>query len=106
MFNIYVGNEEDKNLNTSYLKQTNPIKAFLGVDKIENRHIFKQENAFDYIYRHSLKRPSDIMKICKKLSLDNKKIDICKVRTTVNECAGDILNTYIYLNFLLFCHMI
>ena len=95
MFKMYVNNEEDDNLNISDLKQTNPIKAFLGVDKIENKHISKKENAFDYIYRHSLKRPSDIMKICKKLSLDNKHCDITKVRTTVNECAGDILNTYI-----------
>jgi hypothetical protein len=95
MFDMYVNNEEDNNLNLSSLKESNPIKAFLGIDKIENRHISQEENAFDYIYRHSLKRPSDIMRICKKLSLDNKNSDISRVRTIVNECAGDILNMYI-----------
>ena len=105
MFNMYVNNEDDSNLNLSEYKESNPIKAFLGVDTIENLHVRKSrvktktetENAFDYIYRHSLKRPSDIMKICKAIYLDsdNNKIDICKVRRIVNDCAGDILNMYI-----------
>ena len=95
MFDMYVYNEEDENLNFSDLKKVNPVKAFLGIDKIENKFILAEENAFDYIYRHSLKRPSDIMKICKKLSLVIKRADIITVRNIVNECAGDILNMYI-----------
>lgn len=103
MFDMYVNNEDDSKLNLSEFKESNPIKAFLGVDTIENLHIKKSkaetetENAFDYIYRHSLKRPSDIMKICKAISLDqnNNETDIRKVRRIVNECAGEILNMYI-----------
>lgn len=95
MFNIYVNNEDDDNLNSYKLKQTNPMRAFLGIDTIENKHVSRNEDAFDYIYRHSLKRPSDIMKICKSLSFDNKDFDIIKIRDTVNECAGEILTMYI-----------
>lgn len=95
MFDMYVHNENDDNLNSSDLRDSNPVKAFLGIDTINNERLSKDESAFDYIYRHSLKRPSDIMKICKHLSLDNKEIDIIKVRTTVNECSSDILNMYI-----------
>lgn len=58
-------------------------------------HVLKYEDVFDYIYRHSLKRPSDIMKICKQLSFENKELDIIKIRNTVNECAEGILSMYI-----------
>ena len=95
MFDIYVQNEDNNNLNSSEFKATNPIRAFLGIDTIKNVHVSKNEDAFDYIYRHSLKRPSDIMKICKNLSFDNKELDIAKIRSTVNECAGEILSMYI-----------
>lgn len=95
MFDMYVKYEDDNNLNLSDLKKSNPMKAFLGIDVIENRHIAEEENVFDYIYRHSLKRPSDLMKICKQLSFDNKCQDISKVRTIVNESAGEILEMYI-----------
>lgn len=95
MFNQYIENEDDDNLCSYNLKMSNPVKAFLGIDKIDNKYISTQEDAFDYIYRHSLKRPCDIMKICKKLSLENKELEINKIRNTVNNCAGEILNTYI-----------
>lgn len=95
MFNMYVVNEDDNNLNNSTLKRINPVKAFLGIDVIENVHISQDENAFDYIYRHSLKRPSDIMKICKQLSFENKNIELVKLRTIVNESAGEILEMYV-----------
>lgn len=95
MFDIYVQNEDNNNLNSSEFKTSNPIRAFLGIDTIKNVHVSKNEDAFDYIYRHSLKRPSDMMKICKNLSFDNKELDISKIRSTVNECAGEILSMYI-----------
>lgn len=95
MFYQYIESEDEENLNSSNLRKTNPTKAFLGTDIILNRYINQEEDAFDYIYRHSLKRPADIMKICKKLSLDNRAYDIIKIRKTVNNCAGEILNTYI-----------
>lgn len=95
MFDMYVNYEDDDNLHISNLKKTNPMKAFLGIDVIGNVHISEEENAFDYIYRHSLKRPCDLMKICSQLSMENKRQDIFKVRTIVNESAGDILDMYI-----------
>lgn len=95
MFDVYVLNEDNDNLNSFEYKTTNPIRAFLGIETITNVHVSKNENAFDYIYRHSLKRPSDIMKICKNLSFDNKELDIAKIRSTVNECAGEIFSMYI-----------
>lgn len=95
MFDVYILNEDNNNLNSSEYKTSNPVRAFLGVDTIENKHVLKNEDIFDYIYRHSLKRPSDIMKICKHLSFDNKELDIIKIRNTVNECAEEILSMYI-----------
>lgn len=95
MFDMYIKYEDNDNLNSSQYKNTNPTRAFLGIDTIENMHVLKYEDVFDYIYRHSLKRPSDIMKICKQLSFENKELDIIKIRNTVNECAEGILSMYI-----------
>lgn len=95
MFDMYVNNEDNDNLYSSKYKRSNPMMAFLGIDTLLNKHIAQTENAFDYIYRHSLKRPSDIMKICKHLSFDNKELDISRIRNTVNSCAGEILTMYI-----------
>lgn len=95
MFDMYVKYENNENLYSSKLKKSNPMMAFLGVDELRNKHVAQTENAFDYIYRHSLKRPSDIMKICKNLSFDNKDLDIGRIRNTVNSCAGEILTMYI-----------
>lgn len=95
MFKVYVTNEDNDKLNTYQLKESNPVRAFLGTDIIENKYVSKNEDAFDYIYRHSLKRPSDIMKICKDLSYDNKKGEILLIRNIVNGCATGLLNMYI-----------
>lgn len=95
MYDMYIKYEDNDNLNSSQYKNTNPTRAFLGIDTIENKHVLKSEDIFNYIYRHSLKRPSDIMKICKQLSFDNKELDAIKIRNTVNECAEEILSMYI-----------
>lgn len=94
MFDIYVQHEDDNNLVNFGDKDKNPIKAFLGMETLGNRHVAQSENAFDYIYRHSMKRPSDIMKICRKLSFMKKENNIDEIRRTVNNCAGEILNQY------------
>ena len=91
MFEIYVSEEY------KYNGTQNAARAFLGIETIKNQHIKNMdEKVFEYIYRHSLKRPSDIMKICKKLSRLSKR-DITEelIRTTVNECASEILEMYI-----------
>lgn len=59
MFLMYIKAEENYLLKDKKFVDSNPPKAFVGFDKIEHIHIKKSENIFDYIYRHSMKRPSD-----------------------------------------------
>lgn len=97
MFKLYVESEDDINLSVAEIKSSNQEKAFIGRSNIEHGYINTNENVFDYIYRHSLKRPYDIIRICHQLYFldegDKKVLNI--IRTTVNNTAKDILKTYI-----------
>lgn len=70
----YINNEDDDNLVFPELKVTNPIKAFLGIEKINSKYVRGvKENALNYILRHTFMRPRDIMDICYYLYLENLK---------------------------------
>ncbi|AKB59489.1 P-loop ATPase, Sll1717 family [Methanosarcina barkeri] len=74
--------------------KTNPIVSFLGLEELPNRRTGDMEKIFPYIYRHTLKRPRDIMSIGDALNqLDNKSID--EIITTVNSTSEDIAKQYI-----------
>ena len=98
MFKLYVESEDDINLLDAKIKRTNQEKAFIGMDFIKHGYIDNiDEGLFDYIYRHSLKRPYDIMRICRQLYfLDNEdKRSLRQIRGTVNNASKDILKAYI-----------
>lgn len=53
------------------------------------------ENIFDYLYRHSLRRPYDIMKICKELFLVGpSELTRDNVRHVINKTSGKVLKMY------------
>ncbi len=93
----YIINEHDNNLVYPNLKLSNPIKAFLGVEKISSKYVRGvQENVVDYILRHTFMRPRDIMDICYHLYLSNlktinKKSD--EIRAVVNRESMIIFET-------------
>lgn len=98
MVRQYISNENDANLVYPELKVSNPIKAFLGIEKINSKYVKgTQENAIDYILRHTFMRPRDIMDICYHLYLANLK-EISKnksdeIRTVVNRESMIIFET-------------
>lgn len=96
MFKLYVENEDDKNLHSPKYKHDNQEKAFFGFERLN--HVYVEgvdETVFDYLYRHSLRRPYDIMKICKELYLEGpKELTIKRVRHIINETSGKVLKTY------------
>lgn len=96
MYSLYVKSEDDDNLCLSAYKDTEPSKAFVGQEVIAHGYVPNgSENVFDYIYRHTLKRPYDIMKICRSLYLEKNSLDVRKIRHLVNAAADNILNTYL-----------
>jgi len=68
--NIYKDSPK-KYLNESLIK-TDPIKAFVGAAFVPHGFVNEQEEIFDYIYRHTLRRARDLMEMGSAISRCNK----------------------------------
>lgn len=96
MYSKYIENEEDKNLKDALYKTSEPSKAFIGYEEVHHGYIpCVIENVFDYLYRHTVKRPYDIMKICRALYY-TEDLTLKKVRHIVNEESNELLNSYLH----------
>ncbi|ASA77754.1 hypothetical protein CDI07_05410 [Thermococcus sp. 5-4] len=69
-----------------------PIEGFFGTSKIETLP-YVEEDIFMYIYRHTLKRPRDIITIGRRLSElgPEKRKSPKKIREVVNSTAAEII---------------
>jgi hypothetical protein len=68
---IFVGNirrEKPRNLVEPGRLRTDPIVAFFGTDVVTHDHTGEREDVFEYVCRHTLRRPRDFMTIGRKLS--------------------------------------
>lgn len=106
MYRKYIANEEDKNLVEATCKLSEPSKAFVGVEELQHGYIpDTKENLFDYMYRHSFKRPYDIMKICRTLYF-SANLTIKDIRHIVNKEANELLSLYLHeLEIFLPCEL-
>lgn len=107
MFHHYITLEDDKWLIDPELKENNPEKAFTGLDNIQHGYVkdtddaYKSETVFDYIYRHTLKRPRDVMHICNKLCYSSLRAEqnyeqkTRTLRHVVNRESRLLLQSYI-----------
>ena len=77
-------------------KNAQPIFSFLGFTEIINNSTGEEEDIFDYIYRHTLKRPRDIVFIGERIGyVDNEDRTIQNIQTVINTAAEDIAVNYI-----------
>jgi hypothetical protein len=60
--------ESPRNLVYPARLKTNPVEAFLGTTAVTHGTTGESEDAFEYICRHTLRRPRDFMTIGRKLS--------------------------------------
>jgi len=97
MFKLYVSQEDDENLFSPIDKNRNPEKAFFGFERIKHTYVTDtEERIFSYLYRHSLRRPYDVMKICRELYLKNPKhLTVTIVRHTINDISNKVLKSYL-----------
>ncbi len=97
MFRMYVENENDKNLCNCALKFSDAEKAMFGFNTIKHAYVSETiEKTFDYLYRHSLRRPRDIMSLCKALYMRGlKTMDIPTFRSVVNNVSINVLQIYL-----------
>ena len=95
MYMTYIENESDSNLVEPREKYKKPSIAFVGLESLQNTNIpGVREDIFDYIYRHTFKRPYDIMKICRTLYLRDIDRDADTIKIVVNEISDDIYEMY------------
>ena len=107
MFEHYISIEDDKWLVSPDYRSSDPAKSFVGISDIEHGYVkndtgkYEIEPVFRYIYRHSLKRPRDIMHICYRLCYSQLKVldsDISRkkeIRHVVNQESRLLLQSYI-----------
>lgn len=105
MFSHYIECEKPENLIYPDIASQNPSKAFIGIDTIPH-YSSNIETVWDYIYRHTLSRPRDIMIICLDLFVNivkDAKYNGCvpddlvakRIRHIVNKCSNDISTNHI-----------
>lgn len=99
MFKLYIQNADDADLCYPEEKYKNPGIAYFGIDKIKHSYVKEyEERLFDYIYRHTVMRPYDIVKICYQLDDKREKggiLDQDYVKNIVESTASEILEQYI-----------
>lgn len=99
MYDLYIKNEAKENLVSSQDKGSMPSKAFIGLETIPHGYVENiNENVFDYIFRHTFKRPYDMMKICHALYLatpNKNALTEKELRQIVNQEASDLLDQYL-----------
>ena len=96
---IFINNvrkEKERNLVTPSLLHDRPVEAFLGVAHVTHSYTGQQEDAFDYVYRHTLRRPRDLMTIGRKLSdMNPAERNEHTVKSAVNRGATEIAREYL-----------
>jgi hypothetical protein len=97
IFSKNIINLDEKDLVKPAYKQADPLYAFLGLknNKIKSRGN-QEEDIFDYIYRHTLKRPRDFMLIGQFLrEIENVERNPDNIKRKVNEASYDIAETFL-----------
>ncbi|HKC99886.1 MAG TPA: hypothetical protein VKG20_17720 [Methylomirabilota bacterium] len=77
--------------------RVDPIEAFLGRTKISHVYTGQEEDAFDYVCRHTLLRPRDLMTIGERLAAlrpDERRHEQ-RVKEAVNVGATEIAREYL-----------
>ena len=97
IFERNIKSEKENRLAYPAQKAKNPIYSFLGVTHITNRYTYEKEDAFDYIYRHTILRPRDFMTIGGKISLElePKQRNEDNISKIINKAASEIAQQYI-----------
>jgi class 3 adenylate cyclase len=77
--------------------RADPIEAFLGRTKIAHVYTGEAEDSFDYVCRHTLLRPRDLMTIGERLTAlrPDERRDENRVKEAVNLAATEIAREYL-----------
>ncbi|HEY2559309.1 MAG TPA: hypothetical protein VGI48_06335 [Caldimonas sp.] len=79
------------------LAKTKPLEAFLGRTSVVDTATREEEDAFEYVCRHTLLRPRDLMTIGERLTAlrpDERRNDY-RMKEAVNQAASEIAHEYL-----------
>ena len=77
--------------------RTNPLEAFLGRTSVIDTYTREEEDAFEYVCRHTLLRPRDLMTIGERLAAlrpDERRNEF-RLKEAVNQSATEIAHEYL-----------
>jgi hypothetical protein len=77
--------------------RADPLEAFLGRTEITHTYTREQEDAFEYVCRHTLLRPRDLMTIGERLTAlrPEERQDEHRLKEAVNQAAAEIAYEYL-----------
>jgi class 3 adenylate cyclase len=77
--------------------RADPLEAFLGRTQITHTYTREQEDAFEYVCRHTLLRPRDLMTIGQRLAAlrPEERKDEHRLKEVVNQAAAEIAYEYL-----------
>src|SRR6185436_15780663 len=77
--------------------RTDPIEAFLGRTRVTHVYTGIEEDAFDYICRHTLLRPRDLMTLGQRLAAlrPDERRQEARLKEVVNHAATEIAQEYL-----------
>jgi hypothetical protein len=79
------------------LTRTKPLEAFLGRVSVVDTYTREEEDAFEYVCRHTLLRPRDLMTIGERLTAlrpDERRNEF-RLKEAVNQAATEIAHEYL-----------
>lgn len=89
--------ETPRNLVDPGLLKTDPLAAFFGTNTVIHEHTGECEDIFEYVCRHTLRRPRDLMTVGRKLSelSPEERRNENALKNAVQEAATAIAREYI-----------
>jgi hypothetical protein len=77
--------------------RTNPLEAFLGRTSVTDTYTREEEDAFEYVCRHTLLRPRDLMTIGDRLVAlrPDERRNEHRLKEAVNQAATEIAHEYL-----------
>lgn len=96
---IFVNNirkEKDRNLVRPQVVRTEPLTAFLGFQEVTHAYTGQQEDVLQYVCRHTLRRPRDLMTIGQRLAdIRPPERNEHTLKVAVNRAATEIARSYL-----------
>ena len=77
--------------------RSNPLEAFLGRLSVTDVHTREEEDAFEYLCRHTLLRPRDLMTIGERLTAlrPDERRNEYRLKEAINQAATEIAHEYL-----------